>query len=127
MQLLKDLQEQIDRIWEPVLCPMRTPISEDLLGPPYSTLSSDSVYKRHDDTLKSFDNKELVFTVYIKINEHMKSLVYTRQSSMYGGLNSDSTSRFANQFRANTLLSTSFKNATSNLLHPQNPRQAAEV
>jgi hypothetical protein len=102
MQLLKELQEQIDKIWEPVLCPIRTPICDDLLGPQYISVSLDSVYKRHDEIIESFDKKELVFTTFTKINERMKSLINLRKSSVYGIRDSGSPKKFINEFRMQT-------------------------
>ena len=105
MQLLKELQEQIDKIWEPVLCPIRTPICDELLGPQYISVSMESVYKRHDDVLESFDNKQLVFTTFTKINERMKSLINLRNSSAYGIRDSGSPKKFINDFRMKTIQS----------------------
>jgi hypothetical protein len=98
----KEFQEEIDRIWEPVLCPIRTPICDDLLGPQYISISLESVYKRHDEIIESFDKKELVFTTFVKINERMKSLINLRQSSAYGIRDSGSPKKFINEFRMKT-------------------------
>ena len=115
MQLLKDLQDQIDKIWEPVLCPVRTPVSDDLLGSQYISVGMDSIYKRHDEVLSSFDNKELIFSTFIKINERMKSLINFRQSSIYGLKDSYTPKKFINQFRTKTLQSKrKLENADSN-------------
>jgi hypothetical protein len=105
MQLLKDLREQIDRIWEPVLCPVRTPIHEEMLGQQYMSLSQDVVYKRDDGILESFDKKKLVFSTFVRVNESMKSLVQFRQSSIYGTQTSFSPKKVINDFRANNIKS----------------------
>lgn len=109
MQLLKDLQEQIDHIWEPVLCPVRTQVHEELLGPQYISIDTNRVYKREDGMLKSFDGQDLVFSTFIKVNERMKSLVQYRESSIYKLRNSNSPKKIINDFRIDHLQSNYLK------------------
>lgn len=73
MNIIEKLKNQISRVWEPVLCPVRTPICNELLGGEFVSVSSDSLYMRHDDHIETPDHKCLFFSTYLKTNDRTQS------------------------------------------------------
>jgi hypothetical protein len=69
MELLSGMESTIDRIWEPVLKPPRTLISQDLLGYNYVCTEDERVYKRKDITTRTFDNLKLTMTCYLRLQK----------------------------------------------------------
>lgn len=80
MEFFEQFKQQINKIWEPVLCPTRTPISNDELGAEFVSINSDCIFKRHDQQISTFDGEFLNFTIYLKINEHLRSIISLRSS-----------------------------------------------
>jgi hypothetical protein len=105
MQLFEELKQQIDKVWEPVLCPVRTPISQDLLGGEYVSLNTDIMFRRHDQKLKTFDQHDLEFSLYLKINDRLRSIINLKQSSDF--MNPDGLNHLQNDFQIDTLQSNS--------------------
>ena len=103
MQIIKDLQDQIERAWEPILKPPRTPLSNDILGYKYVNVGEEAVFKRHDDTFTSFDDLKLHYTCYFKINERLKSLVIFQKSSIYNSIRRSTFKDIRNDFQIKTL------------------------
>ena len=67
MELLSGMESTIDRIWEPVLKPPRTMISQDLLGYNYVYTEDERIFKRKDITTRTFDNLKLMMTCYLRL------------------------------------------------------------
>ena len=69
MDLIEGMEESIERIWEPVIKPPRTPVSNDILGYKYIHTENGQVYRRKDMTLRTFDNLKLVYTCYFRLKK----------------------------------------------------------
>lgn len=68
MNILNDIEDSFDQIWKSVLKPSRTPVSNDDLGFKYVFTLNENIYRRQDDTFKSFDNLQLRYTCYLKMD-----------------------------------------------------------
>ena len=105
MKFLKEVQEQIDKVWEPVLKPPRTEISNDLLGYKFITVNNETTYKRADLSYKTFDNSKLIMTCYFQIDMRLKSIFNVKKSSLYGRFNNASRVEVSNEFKAPNIAS----------------------
>ena len=103
MQLLEELKHQINRVWEPVLCPLKTPINNDLLGGEFVSVDQNRMFRRHDQRIKSFDNHYLEFSTYLKINNRLSSIINLKTSSDFFG--SDSINKVENEFKVDSIKS----------------------
>ena len=70
MNILNSLEYSLDNLWQNVLKPPRTPICNDILGLKYSYTLNDNIYRRQDGKFKTFDNFEIRYTVYLKLNKN---------------------------------------------------------
>jgi hypothetical protein len=80
MDIIEELQKQIDKVWEPVLCPVRTSVSNELLGGEFVSVSEEALYKRHDDHITTIDGYKLIFTTYLKVNDQLRANISMRSS-----------------------------------------------
>lgn len=67
MDLISDFESAVERIWEPVLKPPRTPVSNDLLGFNFVYTENERIYRRKDFKLKTFDHLKLHVTCYQRL------------------------------------------------------------
>jgi hypothetical protein len=70
MEIFQNFENSLDKIWQPVLKPPRTPVSNDILGFRYLYTLNDNIYRRQDGTFKTFDNLTLRFTCYLKLKKN---------------------------------------------------------
>lgn len=84
MNLWKELQEKYDRVWEPILKPLRKPVLNDVLGSHFITTSNEKIYRRVDSSFRTFDNLEMIFTCFLRVDRRLSNVVVKRgRSSFY--------------------------------------------
>jgi len=87
MDLISNIDEAIDKIWEPVLKPPRTQVSNDLLGFGYVYTENERIYKRVDKTIRTFDNLQIKFTCYLRlVTKCINSLPSKHRNCKFGFL-----------------------------------------
>lgn len=99
MNLWKELQDKYDRVWEPILKPNRKPVLNDALGSHFITTQNDKIYRRIDSTFRTFDNLELIFTCFVKVDRRLSNVVIKKgKSSFYNLSNINIKNNVQNEF-----------------------------
>jgi predicted alpha/beta-fold hydrolase len=81
MNLLNEINETSDKLWEPVLKPSRKPICNEVLGMNLIHTKTKVLFQRWDSHFRSYDNTQIEMTCYMKVEESLEELLQKKQPS----------------------------------------------